>query len=57
MQIIKYPEEGLEWASILERPAQTLEEIIPIVQPIINEVYNHGDEALKHFLCNLTKHK
>jgi histidinol dehydrogenase len=55
MQIIKYPEEGLEWASILERPAQTLEEIIPIVQPIINEVYNHGDEALKHFSMQFDK--
>jgi histidinol dehydrogenase len=55
MQIIKYPEEGLEWASILERPAQTLEEIIPIVQPIINEVYNHGDEALKYFSMQFDK--
>lgn len=55
MQIIKYPEKGLEWSSILERPSQSLSEIIPIVQPILNEVYNHGDEALKHFSLKFDK--
>ena len=55
MQVIKYPEQGLEWASILERPSQSLAEIVPTVQPIINDVYNGGDEALRHYSLKFDK--
>ncbi|CAG0906970.1 unnamed protein product, partial [Darwinula stevensoni] len=38
-----------------ERPSQSLSDIVPIVQPIINDVYNNGDDALKHFSIQFDK--
>ena len=48
MQIIKYPERET-WNKILKRPTQSLEEIEQIVIPILEDVKNRGDEALKFY--------
>ncbi len=49
MQTAKYPEKGLEWTSIMERPIWNRQELSLQVQPIINEVFNKGDEAVFHY--------
>lgn len=49
MQTAKYPEKGLEWTSIMERPIWNRQELSFQVQPIINEVFNKGDEAVFHY--------
>lgn len=48
MQFIKYPNSE-SWPEILQRPTQSLAEIEQRVLPILAEVKQHGDVALKAF--------
>lgn len=48
MQFIKYPNSE-SWPEILQRPTQSLAEIEQRVLPILAEVKQHGDAALKAF--------
>lgn len=46
MNVINYPERG-EWNKILARPVQNLEEIEGKVAPILKDVRQNGDEAIR----------
>lgn len=48
MEIYKYPEKS-EWAKLLQRPVMSIEEIEDIVRPIMEEVRQGGDKAVKTF--------
>lgn len=48
MQIINNPKRD-EWASILQRPTQTVNDIEAIVNEVFNDVKTHGDKAIKSY--------
>ncbi len=48
MQIIKYPEKET-WKELVKRPVQSIEEIESKVIPVIEDVKQRGDEALKAY--------
>lgn len=48
MQTIKYPSKQ-SWNEILKRPTQSLEQIEQVVIPILQDVKQRGDEALKFY--------
>lgn len=48
MQIINNPDQS-EWASILERPTQTVNDIEAIVTEVFNDVKSNGDAAIKKY--------
>ncbi len=48
MQLIRYPEPET-WDAILARPVQQMAQIEQLVQPILQQVRDHGDAALREF--------
>ncbi|MEH0155274.1 histidinol dehydrogenase [Limibacter armeniacum] len=48
MQVFKYPEKS-EWASLLQRPAMSFEDIEARVKPVMEAVKAEGDKALSRF--------
>src|SRR6478735_3872415 len=46
MNVINYPERG-EWNTILARPVQNLEDIEGKVAPILADVRQNGDDAIR----------
>ncbi|MCH4553806.1 histidinol dehydrogenase [Aestuariibaculum lutulentum] len=48
MQIINNPKQS-EWAEVLKRPTQTVDDIEATVNKIFNEVKKEGDKAIKNY--------
>lgn len=48
MQVFKYPDKST-WQELVKRPVQSIEEIEKRVQPILEEVKQKGDAALKNY--------
>ncbi|MCB9033198.1 MAG: histidinol dehydrogenase [Chitinophagales bacterium] len=55
MNIVKYPEKGLEWMSLMQRPFSDDEDIYRIVNDILYDVSSNGDEALKAYALKFDK--
>lgn len=55
MNIVKYPEKGLEWMSLMQRPFSDDENIYRIVNDILYDVSSNGDEALKAYALKFDK--
>jgi histidinol dehydrogenase len=54
MQIIRYPSPD-QWASLLQRPVRSLEEIEQVVKPVLLAVKNGGDAALRELTLRFDK--
>lgn len=54
MKIIKYPQRGA-WPQLLARPVMNFEEIEKVVAPILQQVRERGDTALKEFTQKFDK--
>jgi histidinol dehydrogenase len=48
MQLVKYPDKK-DWPQLLQRPSQNFTSVKNIVQDILNNVQQRGDEALKDY--------
>lgn len=48
MNIIKYPAKG-DWKKIVKRPHLDLTQLNATVESVLNDVKNHGDEAVKRY--------
>ena len=46
MKVIKYPAKE-EWSEIVERPHLDVSQLNATVQGVLDDVKNHGDEAVK----------
>ena len=48
MKVIKYPAKE-EWSEIVERPHLDVSQLNATVQGVLDDVKNHGDEAVKRY--------
>ncbi len=48
MQVIRYPDKN-NWQQLLQRPSQNFSAVKNIVQNILNDVKENGDEAIKNY--------
>ena len=48
MQKILYPAQA-EWAKLLERPDNGLEDLYDVAREVLDDVKQHGDEAVKKY--------
>lgn len=54
MQVIRYPNKK-DWTGLLERPSQDFTKVKDVVQAILNDVKQRGDEALKEYTKRFDK--
>ncbi|MGN6352716.1 MAG: histidinol dehydrogenase [Parafilimonas sp.] len=54
MQVIQYPKKE-DWNELLKRPSQDFTTVKDIVKNILNDVKQHGDEALKDYTKQFDK--
>src|SRR4051812_16690951 len=54
MQVVQYPDKK-DWQQLLQRPSQDFTSVKKIVEDILNDVKQNGDEAIKKFTKQFDK--